>query len=379
MKTIIIQRIFPDYRKAIFDKLHNTYGIKLFHGKNASGIHQIETNYSTRIGLWQLSKKETLAFLFGFRKIFKSKPDVIIHEFTIGVPSLLIIRVMAWLMGAKFITWGHNISLGRNFRPFSNLSDFYRYLIMKSSDAILFYSPNEMMHVTKYIQPEKLFVAYNALDTDSQRKNYDHIALKSREEVKEELNIDATYNLIFISRLLPTKKTEQIIEIFSLLNEAIKEKTVVHIIGDGPMFKPLQELIAAKGYEKHIILYGKITDPLTLGKLLYISDFMVNPGYLGLSVNLSFAYGCPIITFDNPHMEQMHSPEVYYLKHNETGIIINNLDLSELANALSDALQKDKHLDMRQNCINTIYSEGSINQMFGGFEKALSFVSKNKI
>ena len=127
---------------------------------------------------------------------------------------------MAYLMGSKFILWGHNINLKRGFKPFSNPADFYRYLLMKTSSAILFYSPDQMELVKKYINNKKLFVAYNALDTDLQLANYNLISAKSREQVKNDLGITSQFNLIFISRLLPAKKPEQIIEIFKQIGRA---------------------------------------------------------------------------------------------------------------------------------------------------------------
>jgi glycosyltransferase involved in cell wall biosynthesis len=376
MKVIIIQRIFPIYRKAIFDKLNKAYGIELFHGKNTSGISQVNTLYSKQIKLFQPFKKETIALLFGFRKIIKSKPDIIFHEFTIGVPTLLVVRMLAYIMRSKFIIWGHNINLERGFKPFSSFSDFYRYLIMKSSDAILFYIPDQMEHVKKYINNEKMFVAYNALDTETQLKNYQKISAIKREDIKNELHINAKYNLIFISRLLPAKKPEQIIEMYGMLEEKIRNNVGVHIIGNGTMYEPLKKMIEEFGYSNNIKLYGEITDENQLGRLLYVSDFMVNPGYLGLSVNLAFAYGCPIITFENEKMEQVHSPEIYYLKDGYSGIKIKNLDLEEMAESLSRTLVDGSYLEMRKNCLKTIYTEGSIDQMFGGFEKAISFVNK---
>ncbi len=377
MKIIIIQRIFPNYRKAIFDKLYNVYGTKVFHGRNSSGINQIQTSYSIPIKLIQPFKKETVAFLFGFVKIIKERPNIIFHEFTIGVPSLLIVRFISFFLRSKFIIWGHNVNLKRGFKPFSNISDFYRYLLMRSSSAVLFYSPDQMIQVKKYVNSEKLFVAYNALDTDSQLATYKHISRSSRDDIKEQLGINAAFNLVFISRLLPAKKPEQIIEIFKLLNEEIKEKVNVHIIGNGSMFEALQKNIDKAGLSAKIKLYGEVTDEEALGKLIYISDFMINPGYLGLSVNLAFAYGCPIITFENEYMEQVHSPEIYYLKDGYSGIKIKNLDLAEMAQSLSDTLLDGSYIKMRANCLTTIYEEGSINQMFSGFEKAIAYVKKN--
>lgn len=376
MKIIIIQRIFPIYRKAIFDKLNKVYGVRIFHGKNKSGIKQIETAYTTPIKLIQPFKKETVGFLFGFIKIFKAKPDIIIHEFTIGIPSLLLVRLQALIMGSKFIVWGHNINLKRGFKPFLSISDFYRYLIMRSSHAVLFYIPDQMMHVKKYINNDKMFVAYNALDTDAQLKNYKQIAQHSQADVKKELNINFKYNLIFISRLLPAKKPEQIIDIYSMIDAHIRPMVGIHIIGNGPMYDHLQTIIDKVGYSSNIKLYGEITDEYTLGKFLYISDFMINPGYLGLSVNLAFAYGCPIITFDNKEMDQMHSPEVYYLKDKYSGIKIKNLNLAEMADAISKSLADGSYSKMRENCLSTIYEEGSIQQMFSGFENSIAFVNR---
>ena len=377
MNIIIIQRIFPHYRKAIFDKLNQVYGVRIFHGRNDSGIQQIETDYSTIIPSRQLGNKDTVAVLGGFRKIMRSEPDIIFHEFTIGIPSLLLVRLLAFFTGAKFVLWGHGINLKRGFKPFSSISDFYRYLLMKTSDAVQFYTPDQMEHVKKYISPKKMFVAYNALDTDTQHSTYQQIAAHDRATIKRELGIEWKYNFIFISRLLATKKPEQIIELFELLPEDIRKQTGVHIIGNGPMFEPLQQLIDQKGFTAHIRLYGEITEEAVLGKYLYCSDFMINPGYLGLSVNLSFAYGCPIITFESDAMEQVHSPEVYYLRDGKTGIKVYNLNLKEMADALAKSLHSGTYRQMRKNCLDTIYQEGSIEQMFSGFKHSIEWVTRN--
>ena len=133
-------------------------------------------------------------------------------------------------------------------------------------------------------------------------------------------------------------------------------------------------MINAAGFTDNIKMYGEVTDEIRLGKFLYVSDFMINPGYLGLSVNLAFAYGCPIITFDTADMEQAHSPEVYYLKDGYSGITIKNLNIKEMAAALNTSLKNGSYKKMRENCLYTIYKEGSIHQMFSGFKNALCYL-----
>ena len=76
-------------------------------------------------------------------------------------------------------------------------------------------------------------------------------------------------------------------------------------------------------------------------------------------------------------MEQVHSPEIYYLKDGYSGIKIKNLDLAEMAQSLSNTLLDGSYIKMRANCLATIYEEGSINQMFSGFEKAIAYVKRN--
>ena len=51
-----------------------------------------------------------------------------------------------------------------------------------------------------------------------------------------------------------------------------------------------------------------------------ISDLMINPGLVGLSIIDSFAAGLPIITTNI----STHSPEISYLQNNYNGLILEN-------------------------------------------------------
>ena len=55
--VLIIERIFPKYRKDILDELHQHINFTLIHAKNKSGIKQVSAPYSKTIGSFKYSKK----------------------------------------------------------------------------------------------------------------------------------------------------------------------------------------------------------------------------------------------------------------------------------------------------------------------------------
>ena len=75
-------------------------------------------------------------------------------------------------------------------------------------------------------------------------------------------------------------------------------KLGVHFVGDGPFLNELKAIAKQKGVEQNVFFHGSIHDDEKTGAMLYASDMMVMPGYVGLSVNHALNFDCPITTFE---------------------------------------------------------------------------------
>ena len=92
-EIVIIQRIFPEYQKPIFDAIHKKIDFTLLHSNDKSGIKQVDSTYSVQIKKWQYGKGETHLFLNVFGYIKRNKPQIIIHELAVGILSLPLVML----------------------------------------------------------------------------------------------------------------------------------------------------------------------------------------------------------------------------------------------------------------------------------------------
>ena len=86
---LIIQRMFPNYRKEVFDHLNRNLKIELLHSSRQNGVPEVTTEYSKQICSIRYARKESSLFLNVFPEILHKGPRIIIHEFSIGILSLI--------------------------------------------------------------------------------------------------------------------------------------------------------------------------------------------------------------------------------------------------------------------------------------------------
>jgi glycosyltransferase involved in cell wall biosynthesis len=379
VKLVIIQRVFSNYRKAIFDALSEKYDMTLLHSVNKSGISQIKTIYSKKVKSFNYWRKETNVFLCVLPTIFKNKPVIIIHEFNPSIISLHLSFLFAKIFNRKFIIWGHGYNRRTGFEPKSSFVSNIRYWYMKNADAILVYGQKGKKELGQFVDTNKIFVAQNTLDTNfliGLRKEFEGRGI---EAIKKELGITHKYNLVFIGRLLKEKHPEFLLELYESFEPSLRKDIAIRIIGDGKMYEALHESIAAKKLEKNIFLLGKIDDDSLNGKYLYVSDLTVNPGFLGLSVNHSFCFNTPMVSFEEGINGPFHSPEIEYLIQNKTGYLAKNGNIEDMVNFIVNYLHNSELQNlMKKEIENCVTSRCSISNMEKGFVDAINYCMRDE-
>jgi glycosyltransferase involved in cell wall biosynthesis len=120
---------------------------------------------------------------------------------------------------------------------------------------------------------------------------------------------------------------KNLLRLYQSINKSVKDLGV-HVIGDGPAKAELVAYI--QEYKtSNIMLHGEVYGE-DVCKYLYISDLLVNPGYLGLSIVHSFCFGTPVVSFQEGHNGPYHSPEAEYIEDEITGFLAKNKDLNSL-------------------------------------------------
>ena len=377
MKTgvVIVSKVFPLYRKAVFDSMSQQVELRVLHGKNNSGIESASAPYAEEIPYIQYGKNETNVLLFPMVKILKYKPRVVIFDLALGILNLPFIILFCKLLGIKFVFWSHGYNRKKGFQPRKKIVDRYRLFLLRAADANILYSSHDKKFLQQFLDEKKIFVAQNTLDTPTLLKLRNKLEIEGKANVKKRLGITHEYNIIFISRMLSSKKPELLIAIYEILKSTYQIKVGVHFIGDGEMLPQIKEAVNLKSYNEDYYFHGAIHDDLLNGELLYSSDIMVMPGYLGLSVNYSFCFDCPVISFKEKNGYPAHSPEVEYVVDNKTGFLVEEQTPEAMAYAIN-SLFKDQKMQEQftKNIRRAVETEFPLEKMVHGALKCINSV-----
>jgi glycosyltransferase involved in cell wall biosynthesis len=376
-KIVIIQRIFSSYRKAVYDKLQQKTDLTILHGDNNSGIKTVETGYSSKVKVKSYGKNDTQVYINAFKKLKEIKPLIVIHEFAVGIISLPLTLIWCRVNKAKFVLWSHGYNRKKGFNPKNNIADKYRLWLIKKADSLILYGDSDKKLLSAYINPEKIFVAKNTLDTDTLLKIHRMLVTEGRDEVKKRLHFIAKYNIIYIGRLLKEKLPDLLIKMIDDLSPEVKNSLCIHYVGDGPARADLEELINSNlSYKNSVKFHGKVYDDERTGELLYAADIMILPGEIGLSVNHALIFQCPVFTFEKNESGPWHGPEEDYIINGLTGYKVKEQTSSELGRTVDQYL-KDTGLQrsMRDKIEVFVKKELLVENMVGGISDCINYVN----
>ena len=376
--VIIVQRIFPQYRKAVFDAIYRQVRFTLLHSDNLSGIKQTMADYSVAVSQWKYGGGDTKLFLRIFSYIRKNRPNVVIHEMAVGILSLPVAILRRKSLGYKLILWGHTYNRKAGFNP-KSWSDRYRLWMQRKADAIITYSNGEKKLLVEHgISEEKIFPALNTLDTDRYFPVRNELERIGREEIKRRLGFRHDFNLIFIGRLYEDKWPQHAVEVLEILLRQKSLSIALHFVGSGEMEASLMTYCHERGLQQNVFFHKEVYDERRTGELLFASDMMIMPGCVGLSVNHAFCFDCPVITFAGENNIPAHGPEIEYVLNGVTGFIVPSRNVNAMADTLLQYLNDEtRQQEMKQHVRNMIENNCPIGKLTAGFIDAINYVNKN--
>jgi glycosyltransferase involved in cell wall biosynthesis len=374
-KVMMIQRIFPSYRKFVYDKLSGSFDFLLLHGDKDSEVKLAVTDYSRIIKGFNYNKNQTHLLFNTFSPMLKFKPKAIIHESSIGILTLLPMYVFAKIMGIKFILYGHGYNRFTGFNPDKSWIDKYRVFLMRISDATIVYTHTDKRRMSNFISPKKIFVAQNTLDTQPAKVIRTGLDAVGKEAIKQKIGFTHPFNLIYIGRIVEEKRPENLLDIFEILNKKMPNQVGIHFVGGGEI-EPLQKRIEDNGWEDSVTFHGWIHDGQKSGEMLYASDLMIMPGNVGLAVNHAFMFDCPVVTFLQTGMSP---PEIEYIVDDETGFKIPNFSVEKMADKIQEYLQNEALQKTMQKTIrHKMDFELIPENMAKGFTDAVEYVLSDR-
>lgn len=268
--------------------------------------------------------------------------------------------------GCKVCLWGQ--ATVKRFKTFSNI---LRKIIMQLAHAVIFYDKNTHDKWNSMGFPsEKLFVAYNSLDT------HKSFAIKARQteedltDFRREQNLEGKKVVLFCGRLQYRKKSDVIVRAMKEVLETVPNAHAV-IIGDGPMRQPLKQLIDDLDVADALTLAGPIHDEDVLAKYFLCSRAAIMPASAGLAIQHAFGYGVPIIVGD---AMSTHGPEIGLVVDGKSGLYCRDENIGEFKEAICKLLTDDVlQQELAKNAYRVIEEKYNIDNMTVGFFNAVTY------
>lgn len=297
-----------------------------------------------------------LVYQHGLREALKSDLVIVQQE-----NRLLLNYVcnIAWSLGRMRLAYfGH----GRNFQarfPDNRSERFKRFWATKC-DWWFGYTEKTRQHIESLGFPtERITVFNNAVDTKDLRHRVDIVTEERLIARRRELGLTGDHIGIFVGGLYEDKRPDFMIAAADKIREQVNDFEFL-IIGDGPASDELARQAATRPWIK--LLGVRFGDDKA--ELMRIADVFMMPGLLGLAVLDAAAAGLPVVTTAYPY----HSPELAYLQHGTTGIIVDEWqDVDRYSEAVSGLLKDRGRLQLMSHASRQSAEMFTIEKMASAF------------
>ena len=281
-------------------------------------------------------------------------PDVCI--FFLHLKDKIFIPLLIWCKIKKIpvIYWGHGINLESPNSKFKRVIFNYIHWL---SDAIILYSSKQIKYIHTKSQ-EKIFIAPNTLAFD----NNERFGISKTEEVKKMYGIKENMVVLYISRILPYKGLDVLLEQF-------RDTPQIALVIVGPGINSEQQKIVDETSNYYYLgeKYGKDVD-----EIFNIGDVFSTPGHIGLALVQAMYWSIPVVL-----LNRRHAPEIVYLHNGENGFVV---DTPKELKQIILRLNHDRSLyeKVSRKARDTYEKEMQIAIMFKGFMDAVCFVLRKK-
>lgn len=346
-KILLISNKVMHYRSRIYNQFFDWFLEKGYELHVISNEFQ-PVNFPIRY------KKHELAFSCrNYADFIKQlKPDVCINFLHLKDKLIIPLTFYCRLHHIPMIYWNHGINIKTPNARFKNSIFHFIHTI---SSAIILYSKKQL----QYIRPKnqkKTFIANNTLDFSEVQKS----ELRSPSEVKTFYGIQEKKVLLYISRILPYKGLDILLDLFKDV-----PGIALVIVGGGISEAQRSVVDSQTNYYYLGEKYGKDVD-----EIYQMGDVFSTPGHIGLALNQAMFWGKPVVVLD-----RIHAPEIMYLKNGINGFIVNSNE--QLKAKILELCQDEELLKKMSDAARKTYeTEMQLSDMFHGFWEAICYVKK---
>jgi len=386
VKVIIVQRTCPHYIVPIYQRIAqlNNVDLLVYYGYYINKKYEKLKSTETITG-FKNKKLFTISFPIKLRNqifpvfifptllphLFKDKPNVIICEGEANLINDFIIFVYSKVKQIPYIWW----SLGRirANKPSilrKSVNPLIRFLLNHSSAILGYSSFTKNFYSQEYkIKKDKIFVAYNCVDTDKTITDIEKFKPFIQKE-KEKLGLFNKKIILFIGSFSKEKKIENLILAYELIKKQ-QPNTALLLVGDGETKEEIESLAKEKQLTDVIFVGRKIED---VSFYFLLGDIFVLPGEGGLAINQAMIHGLPIVTVS------ADGTEIDMVLNDKNGYIVENNNILELAKAVVKILGDDSlRLQMSTTSKELVDKKFNISNMLVNLSLCIKYAIGNKI
>lgn len=371
---------YPHYRNGIFAKLSASpeFVFHFYGGKGDAKLF-LQTDQTDRpylfFPIWTkqiripFTKKKITLQPFAVWALLTKKYDIYVMSQDVLRPSVWFNLAISRILGKKVCLWGQ----GQSYPP-NAFTWKLRKIMFRLADAVIFYTENvRNLWIQEGLEPKKLFVAYNSLDTDTSEFLMANLTESDLELFQKEHDLYHKKVIVFSGRLiLDWKKPHLLIKAMQIVVTKHPEARAI-LIGDGGDRKYLESLVQELKLQEFIKIWGACYDESVIAKIMLSGKIFVVPGNGGLSIQHALGYGLPVITNDNIENQ---SPEIELIIPHRTGLFFAENNFYDLANKICYLLENENiRQQMSNNALDLIRTKYNVNMMAEGFFRAFRYVN----
>lgn len=339
IKILWLAPNFNHYKARFINHLANDDGLDVTilsgTGRDQMGDQELKEDWCFKQIKLNVTKKD-----FGKSKMVKEAIKPIFKDFDwVLIPAekknislfLFSMKLRKKHIEVRLFSYNH-AQLKSNNGIYSFLDSRLTKFFNSNLDRIIFYTEDACKKAiqNKLVAPQKAFWANNTVDNLEIEKYYTF-----------QLPPDEPQTILFIGRLIPSKRIVDLIRYYKLLKQN-HQNLKLEIIGDGPDKNIVENAIKEHG---SISWHGTLVDEFDIAPIMERASLVFIPGLSGLSINHAFTYGKPYLTLK----ADKHGPEISYLEDGKNGYILND-NFEENIEKISDLLNDNNKL--KEFCVN---------------------------
>jgi len=370
IKIAIVMNIVPQYRKDFYRRIMTSKSLhcvlfcqREIRGSTISSVHTELPGEVVELSYFALPPEKLVWQRLPIRYLWRQF-DIYVFNGNPRFLSTLIWATALRLARRKVIIWGQVHTAGA-----SMLQERIRLSWWKLFDYFFVYTDSEVQRLKQRGFKTKTIVGMNnGLDQHSHELQMRHWQGQRLDAWKKNEGLEGRRIILSCARLETKNRFDLMIQCMPALTEKFNDITWC-IIGDGSMATALKKQAERSGAERHISWLGAIYDEEDLAPWFMVSECLVHPGAIGLSLLHAFGYGLPVITHDNVRNQM---PEIAALKNGWNGLLYRENDPGALLERIIELLQDDLRLNqMRDNALNVATTEFNTQIMASRFAELI--------